>query len=353
MHIEIKDDLCHVWFKNTRDEQQNEEILLVFGDKESYYDEFKNLIRTLVYSNKRTDTLKNKEACIDEYSFKTPWCNIYIINKESARKSFKDIKENKDKNIILFVDEIYEDFFYDLKTLNYPNTGGKALNYLYTDLNKENMDAYSNIIKNIDNTEMPTTNFFYSLKNYSYCYYIKEFPEIMDSLQDLYFPRIEKFLFYNIIDNTPTSSNIKYLINGTAYTQTENSKHHYTDEVDPIILITADFNLLQDYLILTSRLAIILYRLATLDFKANPTQVGIFYRDTLKFKSETINLKNSLFMKLPPYIKKTFRGYNLATKPKTEDEIRVEIAKKLFKYKVDEKIIFKATKVSKELLLKY
>ncbi|MFT7004975.1 MAG: hypothetical protein ACJAWW_002341 [Sulfurimonas sp.] len=332
---EIKNNLWYEWFNKTREEQVNEEYLVIFGKEETYFDELQKLIYNLVYATKETVTLKDKGPHSDEYSYQTPWCDIYIINTEHRLKSLEEINKNIDKNIVLFVNEIYEDFFYDLKTLNCP--------LLYTDIAIVGISEYSNMINDLDNSSLSRSNLTKSRR--SYRLYIEEFPIIMFYLEILDFPKIEDFLFYNILDNTPISSNIEYLIKDTAYVTDENS--------NTLVLIEADFYLFQDHLILTSRLAIVLYRLSTLDLKANRTQIGIFYRDTLNFKSEIINLKNSIFIKLPSYMKKTFRGYDLTNKPKTENEIRVEIAKKLLKNKVDEKIIFKATKVSKEMLLKY
>ena len=199
---EVKYNLWYLWFKRTREEQLNKEFLVIFGNEEDYFDALTDLVHSLVYDTKESVTLRDKKPCVNEYSYKTPWCDIYKINTEYRFKSFEEINQNREKNIILFVNETYEDFFNDLKSLNIP--------MLYTDLDKDGINDYFDIINDLENDHPPISNLT-KIRD-KYYFYIDEFPEIMYFLKNLYFSKIENFLFYNIFHNTPISSNIEYLI---------------------------------------------------------------------------------------------------------------------------------------------
>ena len=69
-------------------------------------------------------------------------------------------------------------------------------------------------------------------------------------------------------------------------------------------IIKAEVYILRLYNILTSQLAVAIYRASTLQFSASTTKIGIFYRKNLGIKSKTIHLPNIYNKKVNLNIKK-------------------------------------------------
>lgn len=124
-------------------------------------------------------------------------------------------------------------------------------------------------------------------------------------------------------------------------------------------LINEDVRLLNFKNILTSRLAIVLYRLYFFDLDTKATSIGYFFKEHLGVKSESfkfVNLHNNLGLYFSNLVNKSFRGYKipLATN-KIPDSLFVEkikIAKNLLKLKVKMKIVSEALDIDEDELNK-
>ncbi len=73
--------------------------------------------------------------------------------------------------------------------------------------------------------------------------------------------------------------------------------------------ITEETHILRLHKILTSQLAVAIYRASTLQFSDSSTKIGIFYRKNLGVKSKTIHLPDIYNRKIKLNIK--IKGYNL------------------------------------------
>ena len=97
---------------------------------------------------------------------------------------------------------------------------------------------------------------------------------------------------------------ISHLLEGSEITNMPLSMHNME--------LTSDLNMLDQYKILTSRLAIYIYRCVNFDFSSSTTAIGIYFRKTLGTKSKVFNKKRDsiLFSK-----RENFKAYDLRKNP--------------------------------------
>jgi hypothetical protein len=120
-------------------------------------------------------------------------------------------------------------------------------------------------------------------------------------------------------------------------------------------LILEDYQLLKYKHILTSRLAVIYYRLIFFDLNASSATIGRFFNDLFNTKSSPFKFN----LRIPPHKyyfpslhNKSFRGYKLVIpkQPDSEYQLKIEIAKKLLSNNVSIKIVSKSLEITEEEL---
>lgn len=319
------------WLNNlTNNTTVNEEVLLIHFDEnfksKEMIEKIVNYVKLFCQRGTHNrfitkEEVKPKDNKSNDFYAISDLDAIYVINNDTSLETIHKIQKRKHNNLIIAINQ----YSYNLRSISRPMLYLKdsEINFYFDEI-EENFNLSIN-------------------KEDRHLYYVEHL-SIENLLLDKDYLYIEDFLLNSISKYIMTMS-LNTLIKDTSYKKTN-------FRIDD--LIEQDISLLVHYEILTSRLAIILFRLSFLDSEANKTKVGRYFSDKLHCKSKTINLQH-LYLEdifLLDLGEKSFRGYDLTLKPKTEEEIRVEIAIKLKKYKVDEKIIFKATRVSKEMLLK-
>jgi len=107
--------------------------------------------------------------------------------------------------------------------------------------------------------------------------------------------------------------------------------------------------------VLTSRLAIVLYRFAFLDYSASHTFIGRYIHKLFGVKSKTMNYKSSALIQCPLHNdlrNKNFKAYDLSIN-ESEIAIRKEIAKNLISLgssKINSKDIAKVTGLTDKIV---
>lgn len=342
--IDTKIQLIGNWFMKVTRGEINDEILLFSTKKSVSFYSIKNSINSIIsavpkqystpqpYSKRYNEnyTLTESEKKVLEYQHVSAHgYTIYLMDSHNINiiHEIKNYK-NKSKNIIIIAanNYLYSDFSRPLLHFHVDSETYEKDNFIH-----------SQDIKNLQH--IIETNMQTSIINYTerYKYYLEFFP-IVKIIQSNQFNVLENFIFFRL-------KNIDHdlLLYDTSYHE---NKFSLND------LIRADIYLLKTYKILTSRLAIIIYRLSFLNLGANKTQIGLFFKKELNVKSTTINL-NSLGIEFinEDLSTKNFRGYNLQHPLQTDLTTRIEIAKKLLKAGVDIKIITKATKLQLSQIL--
>jgi hypothetical protein len=128
------------------------------------------------------------------------------------------------------------------------------------------------------------------------------------------------------------------LLNGINY-QFENYDKQYNSDID----------ILEEHHILPSRLAVLLYRVSTLNLQASTTEAGRFFHEELGTRSKVYNDKhigNEYY--LSSLIGRNFKAYNLKDND-SEKKIRKEIANNLInfeEYEFNNEMISEITKLS-------
>ena len=218
-------------------------------------------------------------------------------------------------------------------------------------------NSFTNVICMIENRDKKNIaifneisrgkRFLYIPSNHSFYQNIDSFfnPNALQSSQDIkinnnerYKYYLEKIKPYDLLEYSKNDliSFIKYriknlgilldihftldlLVNNTTYKNQPSSTYH--------ALFENDINLLDSRRILTSRLATILYRLATFEINANTTKIGRYFHDTSGNRSKVFSPKGDDVM-LPDLNNKSFKAYDLNVN-ESELAIRKEIAAKL------------------------
>ncbi len=114
------------------------------------------------------------------------------------------------------------------------------------------------------------------------------------------------------------------LVKGTTFKE----KTYSTDMKNDISLFVSSN-------ILTSRLAVIVYRIAFIDLEANTTKIGIYFHKISGTKSKTLNFKTHKIRRLPDLLKPSFKAYDFNVND-VEVNIRKEIAMKLLSLDINE-----------------
>lgn len=135
-----------------------------------------------------------------------------------------------------------------------------------------------------------------------------------------------------------------------------NETNYNATNIEELINLTnEDIRLLNFKNILTSRLAIILYRLYFFDLDTKATSIGYFFKEHLRVKSESfkfVNLHNNLGLNFSSLVNKSFRGYKIpfyqVSLPDNLFVEKIKIAKKLLKLNVKKKIVSEALEISED-----
>jgi len=343
MH-DTKKILIGNWFIKVAHGEVNDEILLFSTKNNVSFMSIQDSINAImegvpkqhsiqqVYSSKYRAKYNLTESEEKSYAYQYISPNgytIYLIDshKINAINEIKNYK-NKAKNIIIISSNnyIYTDFSRSLLHLDVDDEINLKDDFI--------SPQYIANLQDIINTNINPPKIIYTDR---YKYYI-EFLPIAKIIKSNNFSVIKEFIFFHLTKSSYLNTSFDLLVHDTSY---HDNKFVFED------LIDADIYLLQTHRILTSRLAIIIYRLSFFNLSANKTQIGLFFKKELKIKSTTINLNNLNIEFINEDLStKSFRGYNLRNPIQTEETIKVEIAKKLLKAGVDIKIITKATKLA-------
>jgi len=210
------------------------------------------------------------------------------------------------------------------------------------------------ITENIDKKDMTILNeifkgksFLYIPNNHSFYQNVNSFtnPSTLQHSQNIPIPNNERYTYYlekiepynllkyskdGLIDfvvyrikNLGRLVDIKYILDLLV----NNTTYKYDDINYYQRLFNDDIILLHSKKILTSRLATILYRLATFELNANTTKIGRYFHDKSGNKSKVYNPKSCGFA-LQNLKYKSFKAYDLNVN-ESELAIRKEIAAKL------------------------
>lgn len=258
-----------------------------------------------------------KNVNITNASFDTEKLEIYKFdknesNEEELKKIVVDI--NKSQNEIVYLITNKENLF---------ESFNRQINCIYSNTENYDRPSIGNVI---------TFN--------SLC-----FNGVFKYIRENIFFNINQVLnnYGNIFD-----INIEKLVKGTTY------KVGSKDEL--IDLINEDLNLISFKQIITSRLAIVLYRLRYFDLDASIVSIGRFFSDSSgKSKPFKINLnRNSDGYFFTDLNNKIFRGYKIKTVeitlPDDSLDLKIKIAKKLLRNKVKIEIVAESLDIPIEKL---
>ncbi|MDD3344174.1 MAG: hypothetical protein PHR87_11450 [Sulfurospirillaceae bacterium] len=331
------------WFIKVAREEINDEILLFSTKKSVSFVSIQDSINSIMdgapkqYSpsfawternNTRYNLAESEKKVLAYQYVSTNGYTIYLLDSHNINiiNEIKNYK-NKNKNIIIISanNYIYTDFSRSMLHLHIDNEINLKSDFIHPQYIKNLQHIISN---NMNPPKITYTD--------RYKYYL-EFLPIVKIIQSNNFNVIREFISFRLTASSYLNASLDLLLHDTSY-------HENKFVLDD--LIDADIYLLRTHRILTSRLAIVIYRLSFFDLSANKTQIGLFFKKELNVKSTTINLNNLNIEFINEDLStKSFRGYDLRSPVQTEYTIRVEIAKKLLKAGVDIKIITKATKL--------
>jgi hypothetical protein len=175
--------------------------------------------------------------------------------------------------------------------------------------------------------------------------YNQYFTELYYQVRDIFFDNI-----MNVLNNYGNIFNIdiEKLTKGTTY--------KVTNKYDLINLLNEDLNLISFKQILTSRLAIVFYRLTYFDYDASKVSIGRFFSDYYE-KSESFKMnlnRNSSNWFFTDLNNKIFRGYKIkfeksAVVP-SDFDLKIKIARKLLSNNIKLKIVAEAIEMKEEEL---
>ena len=286
MYEEINnlDLLIIEWFKHIYFNDKNDTILLLsigYDFKEKLQIKLNQYFATANYNIKLVESL---------YGYNIKDNNVIFLTK------------NKDeKNMIIF----------DLIS--------KGESFLYI---PDDHSFYQNIDSFLDMITLQNSQAVQIQNNERFKYYletIEPYNMVKYLKNDLnLFVKYRMKILTLLLDSNANNIVINLLANNTTYSY--NAKNFRMSLHD-------DISLLDDKKILTSRLAIFLYRLATFRLNTNITRIGRYFHDKSGNKSKVFNLKSDGVM-LPDLKYKSFKAYDLNVN-ESELAIRKEIAAKL------------------------
>ncbi|NOQ30488.1 MAG: hypothetical protein GQ570_05120 [Helicobacteraceae bacterium] len=201
----------------------------------------------------------------------------------------------------------------------------------------DHTDFYSNMAHYI-NSHTPNLNPITIPNNERYLHFIEKVNLHALLIQNRNLLWLNEYLnfmhdrFYRLCNQTNC---ISLLVKGTTFKETT-----YTTDVknDINLFITAN--------ILTSRLVVLIYRVASLDPNANTTKIGRYFQSNSGSKSKVFSAKTHKALAYIPDLKgKSFKAYDLNVN-EAEIAIRQEIAMNLLSLDINEldaKVIAKVT----------
>jgi len=346
---DIKKILIGNWFMKVAREEINDEMLLFSTTKSVFFMSAQDSINSIMdgvpkqYSTPYTTFNRYDEKYIPiesekkvlKYKHVSAYgYTIYLMDSHNMN-IINEIKnyQNKNKNIIIIAanNYSYTDFSRSLLHLHIDDETNLKDKFIHP--------QYIRNLQHIISTNMNPPNINYTER---YKYYL-EFLPIVKIIQSNNFSAIEDFILFHLSAKSYLNTDFDLLLHDTSY---------HENKFTLLDLINADIYLFKTHSILTSRLAIVIYRLSFLNLSANKTQIGLFFKKELNVKSTTINLNNLNIEFINEDLStKNFRGYNLRSPIQTDQATRVEIAKKLLKAGIDMKIITKTTKLSQSQIL--
>ncbi len=299
------------WFNNVLDGKQNDEILFL--------------------ERPTGNTEKSIHELLGEQ-------NNYKITSTTAYTNHFKKYENKNRNIILF-QSINEQYISELPVFR------KMIHKIFLLVPKEN-NFLKEIKNDIDTKRIQSHSNTY-IKEERYLYYFEKVDPLDLILNNTF--ELKSFIHNAIIQNLifwKDRDRLNLLIYKTSF-----KRENYTDS------LSADILLLIENKILTSRLAVVVYRIANLNLSATTTEAGRYFHKKLGSKSKTSNY--NLIIKYNRSDKmvidldlrgKNFKAYDL-TINESEITIRREIAKNLVclkEFNLDANTISSITKLPLE-----
>ncbi len=273
---------------------------------------------------------------INYNDFKIDGMKKYIFDKNNSdEKELKriiiDINKSDDEHVCLITNK--EDLFEFFNR----NIECEYFNSLASDLENKFSESFNSYKNSIPKKEIKLNTDLYFGRD-----------DRCKKVGDIFYTNI-----FEILDGYGSIFNIdiERLIKGTTYKA--NTKEELKD------LIAEDFNLISYKRIVTSRLAIVFYRLTYFDLNASKVSIGRFFsRDFDKSESFNINLNRNpdgwFFTDLN---NKIFRGYKISPKLKynktrTDDlfDLKIKIARKLLSSGVKIKIVAESIEIGEEEL---
>lgn len=262
-------------------------------------------------------------------------------------------KDKKNDIVLLLFDigDIYFSLKDDTENYNIVKYNGRDMNFqentiLIVDKKDSliNLNFFKNIFLLIPSTDISTYNMKY-FRSKKWVPYIEDYEEslslslsLLKSIEPIDIIRkynyndmklIIEFRINNIFKN---NSDIALLIGDTTF-----KKNIFLKE------ILSDIEILYKASLLTSRLALVIYRLAYLNTNANKLKIGKYFHEKLGVKSKTFSKTNPRLDYIDSIkIVNIFKAYDLSFVSEKEKEIRKEIAFKLGSM----------TNISKEMILK-
>ena len=280
------------WFINVKRKVVNNEILLLASTENISLESVKDFVNSIIPDETkpmgvnsflnmglrfRSEESENdeKKTRILKSQYITNSYSIYLLDSENI-DIINEIRnyKNKNKNIILITSNNYHYSDYS-KPMLYLQLQSEIL-----EKNHFLPSRYSDNLHYIVNHNLNSPNI---QCNERYLHYIEILP-IIKIIENKQLDTIINFIIYYTNQKSYIPIDINILLEDTSY------KDNIYELFD---LIEADIYLLSNYEILTSRLAMVIYRLSFLDLKANKTKIGLFFKDKLRVQSKTINLKSS------------------------------------------------------------
>ena len=298
-----RDTLVNEWFYNLLTSKGNNTVLLLHSSKH-------NIAHNIVQLLSNLDCPRGD----------------YIICNESDFNRFKSIKKNK--NIILILAESKN----ILSLLNFRKMIGKSFLFVGKD-----SGFYLDMKQYINNNNSNSVSI---PDNKKYLYFIEEINpyHIIKSATEIEIKNYLNFIIHNTFLSLSSKKSLSLLINDTTYTNDDYLKSTY-----------CDIETLKTDNILTSRLAVVIYRIALLDFTASPTKIGRYFHEMSGSKSKTFNKNNKRITTINyDLAKKNFKAYDLSVN-EAEIAIRKEIAQNLIILSngdLDPTMIAEATKLT-------
>jgi len=334
---EIREKLIGHWLYNFKQKKINNEILLVDF---KYSHLFQTLKKNILKLDEDCTVVENGKL-INKDSFKN-----YLFDSYTSKQ--RDKLQIEDKNIVAVSSfGLYFKHFRDiLKPVLILGT-----NSTQSDVEIESM--FDNIEKNIDTyKEAPAVS-----KEMRYLFYIEPINPV-ELIKSENTKALREFLIFKLFDYELIIDNIKHPVEAII-TKTNFEGYYHLDSDLLRELIGRDLILFENKKIFTSRLAVVLYRVATLNVNANITAIGRYYSDALSVSSKNFysvyqgfsddfNQSKGIFKN---FKKKSFKGYELGKAAMTEYDTRIEIAKNLIKNTtLDTNTIAQITQLAKEVI---